>query len=95
MGTPVAPRGQPDALPGPRATQGGGIHTAQANVEALAAGPDCPRCGRELVSSKMYPEGTSEDGTTHRAKTCRVEGLWFARAADVSWSIPLSPVGRQ
>ena len=63
-------------------------------VHALAAGPDCPQCGRELLSSKMYQEGTAADGTLHPAKTCRTEGLWFGRATDGSWSIPLTPVAR-
>jgi hypothetical protein len=42
----------------------------------------------------MYPEGTSADGTTYQVKTCRVEGLWFGRADDGSWSIPLTPKPR-
>jgi hypothetical protein len=42
----------------------------------------------------MYPEGTSADGATHQAKTCRAEGLWFGRATDGAWSIPLTPVSR-
>ena len=59
-----------------------------------AGGPDCPRCGRELLSSKMYPQGTAADGTIHAAKTCRMEGLWFGKAPDGSWTIPLTPVNR-
>jgi hypothetical protein len=42
----------------------------------------------------MYPEGISDGGTTLPAKTCRHEGLWFGRAADGSWSIPLTPQAR-
>jgi hypothetical protein len=42
----------------------------------------------------MYPEGTSADGTTQLAKTCRTEGLWFGRDNDGSWSIPLTPTSR-
>jgi hypothetical protein len=40
----------------------------------------------------MYREGTSPDGVVHQAKTCRLEGLWFGRDADGSWSIPLTPM---
>jgi hypothetical protein len=40
----------------------------------------------------MYPQGTSADGAIHVAKTCRMEGLWFGKAPDGSWTIPLTPL---
>jgi hypothetical protein len=42
----------------------------------------------------MYPEGISADGALYPAKTCRTEGLWFGRATDGSWSIPITPQSR-
>ncbi len=42
----------------------------------------------------MYPEGTAADGTVHAAKTCRVEGLWFGKDTDGSWSIEVTPLSR-
>jgi len=42
----------------------------------------------------MYPTGADADGETHPAKTCRAEGLWFAKDPDGSWSISLTPTPR-
>ena len=42
----------------------------------------------------MYPQGTSADGAVHAAKACRMQGLWFAKAPDGSWTIPLTPATR-
>jgi len=42
----------------------------------------------------MYPTGIAPDGTSHPAKTCRGEGLWFGKDQDGAWSIPLTPVNR-
>jgi hypothetical protein len=42
----------------------------------------------------MYPRGISSDATTHLAKSCRVEGLWFGKDTDGAWSIALTPQSR-
>ena len=42
----------------------------------------------------MYPKGIAADGAVLPAKSCRTEGLWFAKALDGSWSIELTPRNR-
>ncbi len=42
----------------------------------------------------MYPQGEAGDGTVLAAKACRMEGLWFGKAPDGSWTVPLTPLAR-
>jgi hypothetical protein len=57
--------------------------------------PACPECGRDLQNSSEYPRGTSADGTFYQAKSCSKQRLWFGRAPDGTWSIPLRPLHRR
>jgi hypothetical protein len=59
---------------------------------ATIAEPACPQCGRDLSSSKAYPRGTSADGVFYQAKSCRSQRLWFGKATDGTWTVPLTPL---
>jgi hypothetical protein len=62
------------------------------NVSPTINVPACPRCGKDLLSSKVYPRGTSAEGVYYVAKACRNQGLWFGKAPDGSWTVPLRPL---
>jgi hypothetical protein len=53
------------------------------------AGP-CPLCDGELHRSRLQPHGEDTDGVIYMARLCPTQGLMFGRAADKSWSVPVS-----
>jgi hypothetical protein len=68
-----------------------GHSESRASGAPSALRPRCPRCGHDLTSSLMKPQGTDAAGVLYEAKFCSREALLFGRACDGSWTVPLRP----
>jgi hypothetical protein len=54
--------------------------------------PYCPDCGADLRRSRAYPHGFDSEGAVYLARICPRQALFFGRAIDGSWSVPVTPL---
>jgi hypothetical protein len=54
--------------------------------------PMCPQCGGDLRRSRLLPHGEDVYGVVYMARFCRDQGLMWGRAADGSWTVPVSGI---